>query len=426
MAVFHLGGRIMVQTIGAFGALFTATLILLTGNGLLGTLLSTRMVLAGFSTAVSGCVLACYFTGLLVGSFLCHRIIQRVGHIRAFAVFASTTTAVALLHSLGQSAWFWALLRLVSGITALGLFMVIESWLNECTEPQFRGRVFSVYMTLTYLGIGIGQQLLNVADIGGSDLFVITGVLFALCLIPVSATGGVHPRLPETVPWHFTTLLRKAPLGVLGCLAAGLTNSAFYSMVPIFCTRIGLSLHHLSWIMTVTVLTGLAAQWIVGALSDRLDRTVMLTVTAAAIAAFSLLVFLLGQASASALLVEMGIFGTMMFAIYPVAVARAHDIYGGQDAVVVSAGLLFAYSIGASLSPILASGVMTLMGTPYGLFVFWSGVNAALALTAFYLRKREKIEIVPVEEQVAFVPMKSTSPVATALDPRAVKENDAV
>ena len=104
--------------------------------------------------------------------------------------------------------------------------------------------------------------------------------------------------------------------------------------------------------------------------------------------------------------------------------ARAHDIFGGQEAVAVSAALLFAYSIGASLSPILASGVMTLLKTPFGLFAFWAIVNAALAGIALYLRKRGKIQIVPVEEQVAFVPMKSTTPVATALDPRTEPDTD--
>ena len=416
----------MVQAIIAFGALFTTTLILLTGNGLLGTLLSTRMALTGFSTAVSGVVLACYFIGLLVGSLFCQGLIQRVGHIRAFTVFAAITTAAALLHSLYIAAWFWALLRFASGITAFGLFMVIESWLNECTDPYTRGRVFSIYMTLAYLGIGIGQQLLNVADIGGKDLFVIAGVLFALCLIPVSTTSGVRPQLPETKPYYFMEIFRKSPLGMLGCMAAGLTNSAFYAMAPVFCTRIGLPLNHLSLVMTTTVFTGLTAQWTVGLLSDRLDRTMMLTVTAAAIAGFSLLVFLLGRTDFWIVIAEMGMLGVMMFAIYPVSVARAHDIFGGQQAVAVSAALLFAYSIGASLSPILASAVMTLLETPFGLFAFWAIVNAVFAGIALYLSKWEKIKIVPVEEQVAFVPMKSTTPVATALDPRTDPDTDTV
>ena len=408
----------MVKAMGSFSALFAATFIFFTGNGLLNTLLSTRMAVEGLSTAVSGMVLSCYFSGLLTGSFLCHRLIQRVGHIRAFAVFASVTTAATLLHGLYLSAWFWGLLRFSSGVTCFGLFMVIESWLNECTESRFRGQVFSIYMTLTYLGIGIGQQLLNAGDIKGQELFIITGIIFALCLVPVSATEGVHPLLPTRKSFSFLAIVRKAPLGMLGSMVAGLTNSAFYAMVPQVCTEIGLPLRQLSWIMSTTVFTGLAAQWGIGSLSDRFDRTVVLTGFATVIAIVSAFMFFHRESAFWGLAVQMGLFGALAFAVYPVSVARAHDVFGGQDVIAVSAGVLFAYSIGASVSPMLASMVMTLLGTPYGLFAFWFAVNGGFAVIAFYLRKREKVEIVAVEDQVAFVPMKSTSPVAMTLDPR--------
>ncbi len=412
----------MVKALGAFGALFVAAFIFLTGNGLLNTLLSTRMAVEAFSTTTTGIVLSCYFIGLLTGSFVCHRLIQRVGHIRAFTVFAATTTAAALLHGLYLAPWFWGALRFSCGITTFGLFMVIESWLNECTESRYRGRVFSIYMTLTYLGIGIGQQLLNVGDVQGQTLFIIAGVIFALCLVPVSATEAVHPSLPETKPYHFLSIFRRAPLGMLGSMAAGVTNSAFYAMMPVACTDIGLSVSQLSWIMTITVFCGLAAQWMVGTLSDRFDRTRVLMVVAIAIAAVSGFMFINGETSFWGLAVEMGFFGALMFAVYPVSVARAHDIFGGQEAVAVSAGLLFAYSIGASVSPLLASAVMTLLDSPFGLFAFWFLVNGAFAVVTLYLRKQEKLQVVPVADQVAFVPMKSTSPVVMILDPRSTPE----
>ncbi len=414
----------MVTTLGAFGALFAAAFVFLTGNGLLNTLLSTRMAAEGFSTGTTGIVLSCYFTGLLTGSFTCHRLIQRVGHIRAFTVFAAATTAAALLHGLYLSPWFWGVLRFLSGITTFGLFMVIESWLNECTESRYRGRVFSIYMTLTYLGIGIGQQLLNVGDVQGQTLFIIAGIIFALCLVPVSATEGVHPSLPETKPYHFISIFRRAPLGMLGSMAAGLTNSAFYAMMPVVCTDIGLSLRQLSWIMSITVFSGLAAQWAVGTLSDRFDRTVVLTAIATAIAVVSTFMFVIGARSFGGMAAGMGVFGALMFAVYPVSVARAHDIFGGQEPVAVSAGLLFAYSIGASVSPLLASGVMTLLDSPFGLFAFWLLINGAFAVVTLYLRKQEKVQIVAVEDQVAFVPMKSPSAVVMSLDPRSSSEID--
>jgi MFS family permease len=273
-------------------------------------------------------------------------------------------------------------------------------------------------MSLMYLGTGIGQQLLNAGDIQGQKLFIIAGIVFALCLIPVSITGGVHPGLPETKPFRFIPILRKTPLGMLGCFAAGLNNSAFFAMMPVFCSAIGLSLHQLSWIMSLTVFCGLAAQWLVGTLSDRFDRTLVLSAVATAITAVSGIMFMNGEPSFGKLSLGMGMFGILVFAVYPLSVARAHDIFGGQDAVAVSAGLLFAYSIGASISPLLASGVMALLGSPFGLFAYWGVISGTLAMATIFLRKREKLERVPVDAQVPFIPMKITSPVIMALDPR--------
>jgi len=404
--------------------LFTAVFICLAGNGLLNTLLSTRMAVEAFSVATIGIILSCYFIGLLSGSFLCHSLIQRVGHIRAFTIFAAGTTAAVLLHALYLSPVFWGALRFLCGITTFGLFMVIESWLNECTESYNRGRVFSIYMTLSYLGIGIGQQLLNAGDIIGNELFIIAGIIFALCLVPVSATEGVHPRLPERKAFSFIAIFNKTPLAMLGCMSAGLTNSAFFTMMPVVCTAIGLTLNQLSWIMSITVFSGLAAQWAVGTLSDRFDRTAVLTVIATAIAVVSGFMFLIGARSFWGMAAGMGLFGALMFAVYPVSVARAHDIFDGQDTVAVSAGLLFAYSTGASISPLLASGIITLLNSPFGLFAFWCLVNGIFAAVVLYLRKQEKVKSVPVKDQVAFIPMRSTSPVAMVLDPRSDFQND--
>jgi len=408
----------MVRAAGAFSSLFLAVFVFLTGNGLLNTVLSTRMAVEKFPMATIGVIMSCYFVGLFTGSFLCPRLIQRVGHIRAFTIFAAGTTATTLFHGLYISPLFWGALRFSCGITTFGMFMVIESWLNECTESHYRGRVFSIYMTLSYLGIGTGQQLLNIGNIRGTELFTIIGIIFAVCLVPISATNSVHPTLPERKRFSFVAIFRKAPLGMLGCMSAGLTNSAFFSLTPALCENIGLTLHQLSLIMSIAVFSGLAAQWIVGTLSDKFDRALVLTFIVASIAVVTGCVFAKGGTSFSSMAIEMGIIGALIFAVYPVSVARAHDVYGGKDTVAVSAGLLFAYSVGASISPILASSVMSILDNPFGLFAFWCTIHCVFIALIVYLRKQEKVEAVPVEDQVSFVPMKSTSPVVMAMDPR--------
>ena len=199
----------MVSTFLSFGALFTSALLFIMGGGVMNTQLSLRMAQAGFSTLAIGITMACYFIGLVSGYFLCRRLIHRIGHIRSFAVFAAATTVIIILHGFYISAILWAILRFLNGVTVFGLFMIVESWLNECSQPETRGRVFSIYMTLTYMGIGIGQQFLNFGNAGGQNVFFIAALLFSLSLIPVAVTRAVHPELPESERYTLKALFKN-------------------------------------------------------------------------------------------------------------------------------------------------------------------------------------------------------------------------
>jgi len=239
-----------------FLSLYASVLFLMTGLGLLNTLLSLRLSMEGVSEQTTGMVLTAYFIGLTVGTFFCRRIIRSVGHIRAYAAFAAVGTAMVMIHGLYISAPLWLGLRFVSGVVNMGLFMVIESWLNECAEFRVRGRVFSIYMIMTYLGSSIGQKLLGFGQVETQTLYLVVGIFLVFSIIPVTVTRSIHPRLPKTEKIRFKTILSKAPIGMSGCFTAGMLNSAFYAMGPVFAHKINLDISHLSWFMTLTILGG--------------------------------------------------------------------------------------------------------------------------------------------------------------------------
>ena len=125
----------MISILKSFIALYTSMLLLAMSLGLLATFLSVRLTLQGFSTQVTGLILTAYFMGSVVGAFYCRHLIQRIGHIRSFSAFAFFATAMVMLHAATDSALAWALLRFFTGLSTIGLFMVIESWLNEGAQP---------------------------------------------------------------------------------------------------------------------------------------------------------------------------------------------------------------------------------------------------------------------------------------------------
>ena len=408
----------MASILKPFIALYASMLLVAMSLGLLATFLSLRLTVEGFSTQITGIILTSYFIGAVVGTFYCSRLIRSVGHIRSFSAFAALATAMIMLHGCYMSAIAWAVFRFFCGIATIGLFMVIESWLNECTQPQTRGRVFSIYMVMGYLGSGVGQQLLNLGEVKDQTLFFVIGFLLVSCTIPIAVTHSIHPELPEVEPVRLKSILQKAPMGMLGCFTAGLMNSSFYTMGPVFCHQINLSVSQLSYFMTITVLGGLLLQWPVGSFSDRFDRSVVIPILGGLFAVISGLMIVAAQSSFGILMAASAVFGGLMFTIYPSAVARAHDLFEPKDVVNVSSALLLFFGIGAVIGPIASSTAIELLDSPYGFYIFFSGASAIYAVVSFLLRQMEIAQIIPVEEQVDFMIMKHTSQMALQIDPR--------
>jgi MFS family permease len=96
-------------------ALLTGVALLIAGNGPLTTLISLRLEALGPAPSAIGAIMAAYFAGLTLGSLLAYRIVLRAGHIRAFATFASATSAAALTYPLVAHPLPWAALRLAEG-----------------------------------------------------------------------------------------------------------------------------------------------------------------------------------------------------------------------------------------------------------------------------------------------------------------------
>jgi len=405
----------MTNRLAPIAALLAGTFIFLLGNGLLGTLLSLRLNLAGQPTEVAGVVGSAYFVGLIAGCLRATTVIGAVGHIRAFAVFAATSASIALAFALSADPLIWVSLRFLSGFAIAGLFMVIESWLNVTTDNTWRGRILSIYMVTIYSALGVGQFLLLSYDLKGFQPFSLVAMLFALSLVPVSLSRVPAPEIlyPSILP--FRQLYRLSPLGVIGCFGSGLMLAAFYPLAPIFAQNLGLPVGRIALLMSAAIIGGLVLQWPIGRLSDIVDRRLVLTVAVFAVAAAGGAIMLLSMYPRSPVLFYVaGAVFCLGFVVYPLSVGHANDHITSQNRVAISGGLLLAYSIGAAMGPVLAAFAMRQAGD-YALFGYIGAVAFVIGLFAIWRMTRRAP--IPVAQQGAFQAVPRTSPVALELDP---------
>ena len=262
----------MKHAFAPVAALLISVAILMTGSGLQGTLLPVRAALESFSTLSIGMIGAAYFTGFTLGCLKGGELVKSVGHVRVFLAMTALGSATPLIHGLLLDPLAWSLLRFISGFCFAVLFLVIESWLNECSSNENRGIVFSTYVMITLTVLAAGQMMTLLYAPQGLELFIIASVLVSLGAIPVALSRAVTPELPQDVEVRLRRLFSISPAGFLGCLTTGITNGAFWSLAPVFTASLSANTSLAAWFMSSTVLGGAVAQWPLGYVSDKLGR----------------------------------------------------------------------------------------------------------------------------------------------------------
>ena len=194
------------------GTLIIATSGVQIANGFFGTFISLRVVLEHFDATLAGLVLSSYFAGFTVGAVRCGRIIERIGHIRAYAAFAGLVVAATAAMPLLVGPLPWLVLRAVIGFGCAGLFVATESWLSAKALPSERGRIFSVYMVGTFIALALGQLLIGRARIETAAPFNAIVALFAAALVMVSTTRAEPPRRPPLRPCPTASFPARHPL----------------------------------------------------------------------------------------------------------------------------------------------------------------------------------------------------------------------
>ncbi len=402
----------MLATILPVRSLLAAIFMMMAGSGFLSTLIALRLERGGSSTMVIGLVATAYFGGLVIGALRAGAIVRRVGHIRAFATFVALLSVSTLTYALVQQPALWAMLRLVDGVCVAGVFICIESWLNDRADSTTRGSVLASYMVALYSGQALGQLLLRSGNTAPQVPFELASILITLAIIPVCLTRTHAPVLEDAASLPLRRLFAASPLGVVGAGITGLMLGAFYGLAAIYAGRVGLDLKGTASFMTIVILGGVALQWPLGRLSDRFDRRLVII---GCFAATLLVSLALATAPGGILLFVLGAaFGGLAFALYPLCVAYVNDRLASHERVAASGQLVLLYSAGAALGPMGAATAMSQAGTG-GLFGF-IGLAAAGTL-AFGLCRLAISAPVPAPEQQDFQILPRTTPVAALLDP---------
>ncbi|MFP6776061.1 MAG: MFS transporter [PS1 clade bacterium] len=331
--------------------LFLGIFILTLGNGLQGTLSGWRADAEGFSIATIGWIMVGYPIGILIGAYIAPQIVKQSGHIRAYAVFATIASTAILIQIVFIDSSVWFFTRIMSGICIAGVNIIVESWLNAKADNANRGKVFSIFMAVIFLGLSLGQGLLMLDDPMGYSLFILTSVLLSISLIPVLIPSIDAPEIEHNEPLGIATLYRVSTSGVFTIALSAVAVSAFFSMGAVFAVKAGLSVTETAIFMSVFIAFGALAQWPLGWISDKVDRRWVIFYSACVVTAVCIIMNVI-ETSYTSYLFMSAFIGSSMLPLYSLGVAHANDRLDPKQMMGASSTINMLFGVFAMFGPL--------------------------------------------------------------------------
>lgn len=379
-------------------SLLIGLLFLIIGHGIQMTLIPLHARAVGWSQLEIGAIGSAYYVGFVAGCFGAPQLIRRNGHIRAFTAMTALITVTMIAHPLWVAFWPWLILRLIIGACLAGLYMVLESWINEGATNANRGLVMSAYIMVNYAALALGQFAVTLASPLAFTLFALAAMAMSLAAIPLALTRQMQPAPVPVAQFRPLALYRLSPVGFIGATGAGVASGAFWTLGAVAAVGAGLTAHDAAIFLGLVTAAGALAQWPVGRASDRIDRRLVLIAILIAAAVIGLMFALLPISRITWLVLGV-LFGATIAPMYSVSAAHAYDHADPGTTVETAAGLFVASASGSVIGPLIASAFMQALGTPR-LFLFTAIVHLALAGYVI-LRVRTKAPL-PIAQKTAF------------------------
>ena len=386
-----------------------ASLVLIVASGsFFLTFISIKINIIDGSELILGLIHSSFYGGILIGALKSEEIINRVGHIRAFASFSSLFTFTIILQALYQEPKFWIFLRFFAGLSTAAIYVIIESWLLSQSTKKNKGKILSIYMLCLYSAQTIGQFGLDIIDVNTIQPFLLAALIASISVIPAALTYMQTPEIAALPKMAISKYFRASPLGFTGCMISGLMLSAIYGFMPGYAIDNNISV---SILMGVTISGGFVLQWPIGKVSDMFDRMKIITLLTliTIIACFMLVVLPLNNLF---IYIISFFLGGFCFTLYPVCIAQVCDHLENNNIINVTGVLLFSYGIGAVISPpIIAFAIKIFSSTA----IFYYIAFVSFILFAFGLYSLKTVATVPQDDQVDFVALPRISPIASGL-----------
>jgi len=311
--------------------------------------------LVGLNAAAGTCGI------LLLGPFL-PGFIARIGlsRIVGLAVLVATGALTAMAVLPDVVAWF--LLKALLGLSLSVIWTGAELWINLKVDDAHRGRAFSLFALLYWLGFACGPGIIGLAGIDGPWPLLAGAGIMAVAFFLVRVMPGDAGCIAEVRGRRrLYPPLASVPLVLATALIGGMGDGALPALLPTFGLAYDAGEAGALELLTAFVIGGVAFQGPIGWLADRMNER---TLALGCIVGAGLCMVALPAAAADAALRLPLCFlaGGLAMSISTLGLVIVGRSFSGGLLAIVCTWFSVLYEVGTTIGPVVAGAMMVQAG----------------------------------------------------------------
>src|SRR6185312_7193672 len=271
------------------------------------------------------------------------RLVARLGAVAAIAGGCLAGAVGFLALYAFPLPWAWIGIRLLMSAGFALPWLAGETWINTVAREETRGRVIAIYA---------------IAFFSGFSPFLVGAAGTAIAGVPILLARRLAPEFCHDGSRSFASAMGLAPVAMAGAFIGGFAEISNLSLIPNVALAAGLSPDSALWLLSTMTAGGVALQFPIGWLSDKVSR---FTVTIALAIVFIVLALALPMALTTPLaaIVVAFLIGGVILGFYTVGLAIIGEHVGANDLAAANAAFLVMYQAGAIVGPFVAGIAMT-------------------------------------------------------------------
>jgi MFS family permease len=286
------------------------------------------------------------------------RLVARLGAVAAIAGGCLAGAVGFLALYAFPFPWAWIGIRLLMSAGFALPWLAGETWINTVAREETRGRVIAIYAIAFFSGFSAGPIILQTLGLSGFWPFLVGAAGTAIAGVPILLARRLAPEFCHDGSRSFASAMGLAPVAMAGAFIGGFAEISNLSLIPNVALAAGLSPDSALWLLSTMTAGGVALQFPIGWLSDKVSR---FTVTIALAIVFIVLALALPMALTTPLaaIVVAFLIGGVILGFYTVGLAIIGEHVGANDLAAANAAFLVMYQAGAIVGPFVAGIAMT-------------------------------------------------------------------